>query len=304
MTPELRQLRYFVALAEELSFTRAAQKANLVQQGLSSAIQRLERSVGVRLVERDSHRVALTPAGEAFLVEARRTLAQADEAVEAARRAARGEGGQLRIGYVAPVGIDTLPRLVRELNRRHPELALVPREQWSSEITRALRTGELDVGLVRYAAPAGLHRERVRSEPLLAALPSTHPLAGDGPLALRDLAGETLMIRPASDGYNRAVIQACRDAGFEPPVLRTPVHGNPALAPVADGRGVALTSRSLAAIATDGVTFVELAPPVPTLPVDVLWPPNPPASVELFLEVVRDVAARASWRRPPGGEDR
>lgn len=299
MTIELRQLRYFVALAEELNFTRAARKAHLAQQGLSSAIQRLEDIVGVRLVERDSHRVALTAAGEAFLLEARRTLVQAQQTVEAARRAARGERGQIRIGYVAPVSLDTLPKLVSDVTRRHQELTLVPREMWSSEITDALLTGELDVGFARYPDPEGLHHEHIRDEPLLIALPSGHRLATKNAVALADLATEALLIRPASDGYNRTVIEACRDAGFDPELLRTPVHGNPALGPVAEGRAFALVSRSLASVQTDGITFVELTPPVPTVPVELLWAPDPGPAVELFVNVVRSVAHRENWLKRP-----
>lgn len=288
-------MRYFVALAEELNFTRAAEKANLAQQGLSSAIQRLESIVGERLVERDTHRVSLTPAGQAFLVEARRTLAQADETVQAARRAARGQRGQVRIGYVAPAGLDTLPKLVRRMNQRHPDVVLVPREMWSSEITQALLAGELDVGLTRYAQTVGLEHEHIRDEPLLAAVHSGHPLASARAVTLRELAGEPLLVRPGSEGYNQTVIQACRDAGFDPELVQTPMHGNPALAPVADGRAFALASRPLASVETDGVTFVELEPPVPTVPIELLWAGDPTRTVELFLDVVREVGRDEGW---------
>jgi len=299
VAPELRQLRYFVALAEELNFTRAARRAHIGQQGLSAAIRSLERSVGVALVERDTHQVALTAAGEAFLVEARRTLTHAELSVHAARRAAGGQTGQLRIGYVGPIGVETLPMLISDLHRRHPDLQLVPREMWSTEIAAALAAGRLDVGLARFAPAVGLAAETIRHEPLLAALVSDHPLAGRSHIALHELAGERLLVRPQSDGYNTTVIGACRTAGFDPELLETPVHGNPALGPVADGRAFALASPSVAALATDRVTFVKLTPPVPTLPVVALWTFDADPAVDLFLTVARELAQAEGWLTAP-----
>src|SRR3954453_15892050 len=195
---ELRHLRYFVAVAEELHFGRAARRLQLAQPPLSRQIQGLEQELGVRLLERTKRHVELTPAGKVFLEHARKLLTEADHAVAAARRAARGEIGRLAIGFVGAATYSALPELLRVFHTRFPDVELVLYEMTSAHQHDALREGRIEVGFVRPAIPDDTLARRVaRGEPLVAALPAGHRLARrDEPIPLSDLAGEPFILFP------------------------------------------------------------------------------------------------------------
>lgn len=176
--PEIRQLRYFIAVAEELNFTRAAERLHMAQPPLSAAIRRLEREIGCTLFARSTREVKLTDAGVALLEGARRILAQADEAVAAAKRAASGDLGCLRLGYNWSSRFETLPTLGRAFKRARPDIELVAEEMHPSRMAEALREGAIDLALALYPEiVAGFSYRLIRRERVVALLSGGHPLA-------------------------------------------------------------------------------------------------------------------------------
>ena len=171
MTPELRQLRYFVAVAEAGSFTRAAERLHIAQQSLSQQIRTLEAQLGATLLVRSSRGVALTDAGAVLLREARPVLAQAERAVEAVQRAARGEQGELRVGFLSSVANHEMPPVVRTFRERHPGIALQTEDAAIGALVEGLREGRLDAGLSRPPLVDDLATEIVHREPVAAVLP-------------------------------------------------------------------------------------------------------------------------------------
>jgi DNA-binding transcriptional LysR family regulator len=291
LAPELRQLRHFIAVAERLNFTHAASDLSIAQQGLSSSIRGLEATLGVRLFERSTREVRLTAAGHALLPEARRTVAQAERAADAAQRAARGESGELRIGYVPPAGLGVLQRVVAGFCERHPGVRISARELWSAEIVSGLRAHTLDVGFVRFIPSGeGLRSEVIEEHELVAVLPRSHPLAGAATIDLAALSGETLLVRPRSGGFNAAILDACREAGFDPPTLESQVVGNVGfLEPVAAGRAFALVAAPVAERwADERVAVVRLEPAARRLPLRILWSAEGAGSLaQRFLAAAR-----------------
>jgi DNA-binding transcriptional LysR family regulator len=189
--PELRHLRYFVAVAEELNFSRAAKRLHMAQPPLSVAIRKLEQELGASLFNRSSHEVTLTEVGIALLPGARRALAEADAAVAAAQRASAGEVGTLRVGYNWSARFETPPRLGRAFARRRPDVELVTEEMRPNRMLAALRSGAIDVGLALYPDIVdALSYELIRREPVVAVLSSSHPLAREETVALDALAEE------------------------------------------------------------------------------------------------------------------
>jgi DNA-binding transcriptional LysR family regulator len=216
--PELRQLRYFVAVAEELNFSRAAERLHMAQPPLSVAIRQLEQELGTSLFVRTSREVRLTEAGVALLDGARRTLAEAEAAMVSARRAAAGEVGSLRIGYNWSARFDTLPALGQAFKRGHPDVELLAEEMRPNHMPPALRAGAIDVALALYPeVVAGLSYQTVRREPIVAVLSATHPLAREDRLGLEALADEFLLFpRELAPRLHDFYVGLCRQAGFEP----------------------------------------------------------------------------------------
>ena len=291
IVPELRQFRHFIAVAERLNFTRAAADLSIAQQSLSSSIRQLEVTLGARLFERSTREVRLTTAGQALLPEARRAVAQAERALEAAQRAARGETGELRIGYVPPGGVDLVKGLVGAFCGEHPGVQVSARELWAPEIAAGVRERSIDVGFVRFnAGGSGIRSVIVREDEIVAVVARGHPRAGEYEVDLGDLRGETLLVRPRSPSFNAAIIEACHDAGFDPPTLESPVVGNAGFfEPVARGRGFALVAAPLAARwADERLAVLRLRPPVRRLPMRMLWPAEgAPPVVEQFVALAR-----------------
>jgi DNA-binding transcriptional LysR family regulator len=268
----------------------------IAQPPLSQQIRQLEQELGVTLFSRTNRRVLLTPAGQAFLVEARRVLAQAERAMRTAQRAGRGEIGQLAIGYVPSADLDLLPRVLRIWGARYPHVetelhALLPAAQ-----IEALRRGQIQVGLVRLPVDDGaLVVESIQREPMVAALPQGHRLAGRARVRLGALAGETMMLFPRDDapGYYDLIIDACRRAGFTPRVVH-PGSMQTNLALVSAGMGVTLMPASIRNLRRAGVVYRPLAPPVPHVEMAVAYRRDErSAVVPTFLEVLHDVARHA-----------
>jgi DNA-binding transcriptional LysR family regulator len=243
---ELRHFRYFVALAEELHFGRAARRLRIAQPPLSRQIKDLEDELGAPLFQRNRRSVALTPAGEAFLPRAHEVLAAVERATSDARRAVRGEVGKLSLGYVSSVAYSGLGPMLRAFRERFPEVRVQVRQLPPTEQLRALRARELDVGLVRTPFDdTGLQTAVVRRETLVVAIPSGHPLLAKSRVAIGDLAGEPFVLFPraASPPFHDFVIALCQAAGFSPTVAYEAPHVD-LLSLVSAGFGVSLVPSS------------------------------------------------------------
>jgi DNA-binding transcriptional LysR family regulator len=291
IVPELRQFRHFIAVAERLNFTRAATDLSIAQQSLSSSIRQLEVGVGARLFERSTREVRLTRAGQALLPEARRAVAQAERALEAAQRAANGETGELRIGYVPPGGVELVTRLVGAFCGAHPGVQVSARELWAPEIAAGVRERSIDVGFVRFDTGGdGIRSAIVSEDEIVAVVGRGHRRAGEHELDLGELRGETLLLRPRSARFNAAILEACHDAGFDPPTLESPVIGNAGFfEPVARGLAFALVAAPHAARWSDErLAILRLRPPLRRLPMRMLWPAeSAPPVVERFVALAR-----------------
>ena len=263
---DLRQLRYFVAVAEELSFTRAALRLHISQPPLSQQIQSLERDLGVRLLERTKRNVALTEPGRVFLEQARQILAKADEARSQVVAAAAGYSGQLRLAYTVSVSFHpAMPQALLRFGQIAPNVRLQLSEMYSEPQFAALLNGQLDVGFVRdepaHAQMArGLRLSVIHREPLLLALPVGHPLASRNSVMLAEVADNAFVTQPrelAATLFDRLVKLATR-AGFQPVITQHAQQINGLLALVAAGLGLALVPASMRAVRLAGVSYVPL----------------------------------------------
>jgi DNA-binding transcriptional LysR family regulator len=290
MTPELRQLRYFVAVAEERNFTRAAARLHIAQQSLSQQIRTLETQLGATLFERSTHGVELTEVGAVLLREARPLLGQAERVVEDVRRAARGEPGELRVGFLSSVANHVMPPVVRAFRNRRPEVTLVTEDVTIASLVAGLREGRLDAGLSRPPLVEDLETEVVLREPVAAVLPEGHPLADRDELTLADLADEpwVLTSRASWPPWHRKYDEDFARAGYRPRVVERGTSPQNLLALVAAGVGVTRLPLSSRSLRDSGVTFVPLAGDV--VEVVLVWRAdarNP--ALPALREVVREV---------------
>lgn len=256
-----RQLVSFVTLAEELHFVRAAARLGVTQPALSQQIAKLESILAVRLFERTKRRVVLTDAGQVFLNDALAILRQFEQAAAGAKRAAKGQIGRLTIGFVEASPFNVLPRLVSQLSRELPEVSLVLQEMVTDEQVEALRSGRIDVGLLR-----PIFDERsfgtlpLFRENYVVALPAAHPLAQAGTVALSALREERFIVTPARkrryvEGRFRA---AFRRAGFEPQIAQEVHQLHTMIGLVGGGLGVALVPHSVSRLNLEGVVYRPL----------------------------------------------
>jgi DNA-binding transcriptional LysR family regulator len=261
VTPELRQLRYFVAVAEEGSLTRAAARLHIAQQSLSQQIRTLEAQLGATLLERSSRGVRLTDVGAVLLREARPVLAQAERAAEAVRRAARGEQGELRVGFLGSVANYFMPPVVRAFRERHPGVTLHAEDVTIAALVAGVRDGALDAGLSRPPLVDDLATEPVLREPVAAVLPEDHRLAGREQLTLADLADEPWVLTPRDSWppWHRKYDEDFARAGYRPRVVQRGTTPQGLLALVAAGVGVTRLPLSSRSLRDGGVAFVPLA---------------------------------------------
>lgn len=259
---DLRQLRQFVAVAEERSFRRAAERLHVSQPPLTVAVQRLESEIGVQLLERSRQGVRLTPAGDAFLQEARSTLAHARLSMEMAQRAASGKTGTLRLSFVPSAGLGVVPRLLRQFREHHADVKLILRGETTSQQLAALAQGSADLGIVvpplRESRP--LRVQILCEQELVLAVPGTHPLAGAQRVQLRHVAQEDFVGLPVLEGpgFEGVVMAACQDAGFIPRLAQTAPQMQSVLALVAGGLGVALVPQAMRSVAVENVSYLQV----------------------------------------------
>jgi DNA-binding transcriptional LysR family regulator len=259
---DLRQLRYFVAVAEELHFGRAAERLGMAQPPLTQQIQKLERELGYRVFVRQPRKTTLTDAGLVLLEEARRILAGMEQAIDHTRRAGRGETGQLTVGTPPSVMLTRLPTIIRKYRERFPAVRFTLREMSTSAIAAGLLNGTLDIGFLREMSECGaLPVETVLRESVFAVLPATHPLAAAPRLRLRQLAKEPFVLFPSHVGvaFYDKIISFCVDAGFTPRIVQEATQWQSVVTFVETGMGVSIAPAGVRKFRWKGVEYRPLA---------------------------------------------
>jgi DNA-binding transcriptional LysR family regulator len=271
---DLRQMRYVVEVANERGFSKAAANLHVAQQAVSRQVKLVEATLGVQLFARTNRGVELTAAGEAFVIEAKRALEAADRVGQRTQAAARGEVGTVRLAYTLSTVYETLPALIDAAAVQQPALEIRPREVFAEDVERLLDDERVDLAMAPHVGRRpGLDEQLVRQEAFVAAVSIEHPLAGQVSIPLAALADQTIELWPESmaPGYYDAVVAACRDAGFEPR-LDEQAAGSTVWGDIARGRGVGLVVGSIRSQLPRGVALTPIAPPTPTLAIDLVWP--------------------------------
>lgn len=262
---ELRQLRYFVALAETGNFHRAAERLNMSQPPLTVAIRKLESELGTPLFDRGPRGVTLTSAGIAALDTARATLSQAERFHRTAREGSRGERGRLRVGFVGSAVFELLPRIIPAFRERYPLVELVLEEATSVGIVRNLQAATMDVGLVRLPLLelAAVETRVIDRDELHVAIPSSSPLACGDKIALKMLENEPFVLQARVSVLHAITLMACHDAGFVPRVAQEAAQFSAVLSLVQSGLGVALVPARARRSVPQGVRLLRLVHRVP-----------------------------------------
>ena len=312
MTPDLRQLRYFVAVAEERHFGRAARKLSMTQPPLSQAIRALEDTLGVELFARTKRSVELTPVGADLLPEVRKLLAQADALRPHAQSLARGEAGALSLAFVSTADYGLLPHLLREFAVRHPRVRLNLAEATSDVQIEELAAGRIDAGLIIPPLPprhaATLSYLPVMREPLVAALPATsvvHRGRGvppdwiDAPISLAEVAQLPLVIFPRrlAPGFYDIITACYGAAGLTPRIGQEAIQMQTIVSLVSAGMGAALVPQSLRNLRRTGVVYRPLAERTPLVETGLVWRTADVSPVLAgFLDIVRTHAKTLTSR--------
>jgi DNA-binding transcriptional LysR family regulator len=301
---ELRHLRYFVAVAEELHFRRAADRLHMSQPPLSQQIRALEDELGVQLLERTQRRVTLTAAGAAFYERAREILEAVEDASRLVKRVNRGEVGRLAVGFVGSAMYSLVPEVLGAFSARYGDVDLHLRELTTAAQLRQLESGQIDVGFIRPASERpGLAFETVEREPVVVALPESHPLARADVLDVEQLAGERLVLlgREGAPGVRDSLSGATDLVRGDVQEVR---EMQTVIALVRAGVGISLVPGSVRALTREGVVYRELAADGPTVELAMAWRAEDRSPVlAAFKEVTREQVT-AARRPPPGGERR
>jgi DNA-binding transcriptional LysR family regulator len=297
---ELRHLRYFIAVAEELHFGRAADRLHISQPPLSHQIQDLEREMGVELFRRNRRSVTLTEAGRLFLDETRHVLRDAERAVEIARKAAHGEVGRLSIGSGPAPESWILKKVLSVFLARHPEVRIDFHSLYTQEQVDALGRRQIQVGFpLLPIARRGLVVESIGTEPLVVALPASHRLAGQSRIPLTELRKEPFVSvsRDVGPSFHDLVFKACNQAGFTPSIAYETGQVLTVLALVAAGLGVSLQPAAVESSSPDGVVFRRLLPAAPMVEIGMAYRRDDSSpTLSAFLGVVREVARERHLR--------
>jgi DNA-binding transcriptional LysR family regulator len=295
MNLELRQLRYFVTVAEELHFGRAAERLHMTQPPLSQAIAGLEELLGTPLFLRNRRQVELTPAGSALLPEARRMLLEAAELPELVRRAAAGEAGRLSLAFITSADYSVLPPLMRRYRAAFPQVHITLQEATSDLQVEDLLRDRIDAGLLIPPLPdkarAGLDYVKVLEEPLILCAPTgLEALRGGGPVKLQDLPPLPLVIFPRhiAPALHDAILSCFRAAGITPTIGQQAIQMQTIVSLVSGGMGLALVPESVSNLMRPGVEYRALADPTPLVETGLAWRrDNASPVLQGFLELLR-----------------
>jgi len=293
---ELRHLRYFVAVATELHFGRAARKLHISQPPLSQQIRALETELGVTLLNRTRRHVSLTRAGVAFLQDAREILDRSEQAVLTARRAERGEIGELAVGFISVADYNLLPLVLREFRRRYPLVALSLKESTTDTQITDLINSRIDVGfLLPPVNEPAIESAPILNEPLIVALPEGYPQARSrGAIPLAALANAPFIITPRhmAPGLYDDIVSFCHAAGFSPRIAQEAIQMQTVVSLVSAEMGVALIPRSLQNLRRTGVVYKPLKEKSPMSEIRLAWRRNDDLpALQRFLQLARDIAA-------------
>lgn len=292
---DLRQLRYFQAVAEELSYSRASRRLHIAQPALSRAVKEIEVELGVTLLDRNRSSVRLTPAGRVLLHEAAGLFDRWEESLRRVRRTATGEEGELRLGYIGPPTQPFLGRLLAEYRKRYPRVSIHLEERTPERVWEMVAKGRLSVGLTRpvpLGETLGLRTILLRDERLGIVVPIGHPLASRSSVTWRALEREPLIVlaRREGVGLHDAVLAGCRAADFAPRLAHTPSLIGTVLSYVEAGAGVGIVTDSVVT-AEHPVRFITLKPAV-TVPLVLVWQEDEDAPpVQRFRELL------VEWQR-------
>ena len=292
---ELRHLRYFVAVAEELHFSKAAARLHIAQPPLSQQIQQLEAELGVKLFHRKTKRqVQLTEAGKVFLQETERLLAQLETAVAFTQRIGRGQTGQLRIGFTSLAIYDLLPLILQQFREQFLEVELVLQELTTSQQEQALKDSLIHVG---FAHPPleddTLSYQCIHRETLVVALSSTHSLAQQERICVRSLKDEPLIVFPRylAPGLYDRIMSLFGQVNFQPKIIQEAIQMQTIIGLVSAGMGVAITPSSLQNLQRSGVVYRPILEDVPVIETAVIWQQNSLTPiVENFLQLVLPIS--------------
>lgn len=293
---ELRHLRYFATLAEELHFGRAAQRLHIAQPPLSQQIQQLEKELGFKLFHRTKRNVQLTEAGQVFLVEVSQIMRQLQQAIQIGQQTSRGEIGQLVVGFVSSAAYNILPTILQTFRGCVPGVRLELHELTTDEQLEWLREGRMDIGFLR--PPVEENRfnwETIFQESLIVALPEGHLLANQSNICLTSLANEPFILFPRilAPGLYDLIISLCQQANFSPNVAQEAIQMQTIVSLVAAEMGVAIVPASLQNLQRIGVVYKTLQEPTPKVGMAMIWLKNETSTTVLrFVEIVKQAAQK------------
>lgn len=287
-----RHLEYYVAVADELHFGRAALRLHVSQPALTQQIRQLEKEVGGSLLDRTTRRVELTQAGVLFLHHAQRALDEIALGIRAVGQAAAGETGHLSVGFAGSTTYELMPRLMHEYRRRQPDVTIeIHNEMLTGTQVEALRTGTIDVGFLRPpVSDPELSLINISAEPLVLAISEAHPLAASDSISLPDLAAEPFVSYPSGASVYVTVMTACANAGFRPAVVQEAAETHTLISLVSAGLGVCLLPASVQNLRATGVAYRQLTGDVPRVELCAAWRREDRSPVVAsFLEVTREL---------------
>lgn len=289
---ELRHLRYFKAVADELNFTRAASRLRVAQSAVSSQIQDLENELGVVLLERSRRRVTLTAAGEAFVQASERILRSVEDASRQARRIGHGEYGTLAIGFIGSQSHEWMPRVLKRFRAKYPEVEVTLMEIHPSQQLEALLARTLDVGLVGPISgkpPPGLRLECFSEEWPFVGMPNDHRFARLPKVALAQLKDEPFIFTSEknSPSYRSLISRMCERAGFVPRVVQEVDRARTGVQYVAAGFGISIFAEHISRLPAPGVRFVPLSGPVQKMRYGIAWRKGAEEVVARFVDYVK-----------------
>ncbi|MEG4072110.1 LysR substrate-binding domain-containing protein [Microcoleus sp. Pol14C2] len=294
---ELRHLRYFIAVADELSFSRAAKRLHIAQPPLSQQIKDLEAELGVKLFDRKSHPIQLTPAGQAFLEEARATLVHLEQAVHKTQRIDQGELGYLTVGFPSSIANGVFPEILRTFRQQYPEVQLILQEEHSAFLIQRLRDRQTDIiFLYLYhdiSEANDLETMSLTQEPLVVVLPKNHPLTAQSKISLSDLKDQEFVmpLHQIVAGLSEEIYHVCSQAGFVPKVAQTAVFMVTILGLVAGETGISILPSHVQNLQREGVVYRQIQEQTTTTQLTAVWRPNHSSTIlQQFLNIIKPLS--------------